>query len=351
MSDGGKGSAAQSIDYDGASARICYGDPRDEYAALDGGAGVLDFSRRRFIRATGEERVEFLQGQLSADIGGLVEGGGCAALLLTGQGRVAAMLRVYRRREDLLLATNAACLAGTRKGLELHLVADDCEFENLSPAPAVGVVGPLAESSLRQAGFEGHLDSDGYSISEGRIAGTAVTVLGRGCLRVPCFEVCGTAQDEFQAVVDQLVRQGAVRAGVEAYECLRVESGVARYGVDIDDGRLALEARLRWAIHFAKGCYLGQEVIERAVSRGKLKRRLSLIALEAPVVAGDRVAGGAESERITSVVESPRLGPIGFAYVADESSGQGSRIEIQTGQRTVAATVLAWPRSDALEGR
>ncbi len=354
MSTDGESRPIEIIDYDGAPATVSYGDPTAEYAALDEGAALLDLSRRRLIRATGEERADFLHGQLSGDIRGLAEGGGCAALLLNGQGRVVSILYVYRRREALLLSVDAAWLARAREGLEHHLVADDCEFENLAPTPSIGVAGPRAVSVLRDADFGGRLDAEGYVVSEGKIAGVSVTVLGRGCLRVPCFDVCtaaGTKAAEFEAVGDALAHAGAVRAGVSAYECVRMESGIARYGVDIDDRRLALEARLYWAIHFAKGCYLGQEVIERSVSRGKLKRRLSLLVLEGIVAAGDRIAGGSESELVSSVADSPRLGLIALAYVAEASSAQGSRLEIDTCSGAVAATVLAWPRDETLVGR
>ena len=309
---------------------------------------MLFRSRRRFIRATGEERADFLHGQLSGDVRGLVEGSGCPALLLNGQGRVVTIFVVYCRFDELLLATDVAWLARAREGLERYLVADDCEFENLPPTPTIGVVGPHAVPVLQEAGFGGRLDAERYSITDGEIAGVEVRVFGRGCLRVPSFDVCCRDFEragEFEVVGGERTRAGAVAVGVSAYECVRVESGVARYGVDIDDSRLALEARLHWAVHFAKGCYLGQEPIARLDAMGHVNRQLCRLNLTSgPVPERDSVIvaddGDTEIGRVTSAAVSPATNlPVALAYLRRQFLTPGTNVFVQVAGENIAATV------------
>jgi folate-binding protein YgfZ len=326
--------AARLEDYGGAATARDYGDVRAEWEALDVGAALMDTSYRRSIVATGSERSDFLHGQLSADVRGITPGGGAGALLLTAQGRVVSLLALYDDR------------AGER--IEQFLVADDVEFEAAEPRDRITVAGPKAPALLAEVGIDGIPVTSAWLVAGGEIAGARVTVLGRGDLRVPAVEL--VVDGDASAVWTALERHGARAAGTAAYEIVRVESGTARYGVDVDEDRIATEARLEWCIHFAKGCYVGQEIVERSVSRGKLNRELSLLALEGTVASGDRVAGGNERDVVTSVVESPRLGALALAYVDKQASAAGTALTIDTATGPVAAKVLEWPRPRVLAG-
>jgi folate-binding protein YgfZ len=194
-----------------------------------------------------------------------------------------------------------------------------------------------------------------WGVAEAAIAGQPVMVFSRGDLRIPCFDVLacdgeGRASD-FCAVRDALAGAGAVPCGVDALEIVRVESGTARYGVDVDESRIAVEARLEWAIHFAKGCYVGQEVVERAVSRGRINHELNLLGISADITAGAHVEGGGENDVATSVVRSPRLGIIALAYLPRASFAAGSEIMLTSAGTSTAAMVLEWPRERILAGR
>jgi folate-binding Fe-S cluster repair protein YgfZ len=125
---------------------------------------------------------------------------------------------------------------------------------------------------------------------------------------------------------------------------------------------MAIEARLEWAIHFAKGCYVGQEVIERSVSRGRVNHLLCLLqidpagaAVDAAEVAGLQVAGGNPADIVTSV--SMGAGGDGevalaLAYLPAAMTEAGSVVELESDGVVIArATVVEWPRPRVLAGR
>ncbi|MFN2425852.1 MAG: folate-binding protein YgfZ [Candidatus Binatia bacterium] len=339
--------------YEGAPASR--GDAAADWAALDTAAGIVDSRWRRFFPATGEERREFLHGQTTAHVTSLTGGSGAAALVLTAQGKPLAMLALYESGERLWISTTAARSAAARAALSRFLVADDCDFEDDVDACCVTVAGPHAATVLAAAGASAAAALDPWAMGGANIAGQAVLVFSRGDLRVPCFDVLacdeeGRASDG-AAVRAAIEAAGAARCGVAAFEILRVESGAARYGVDVDETRLAVEARLEWAIHFNKGCYVGQEVVERAVSRGRINHELCLLKLSGEAAAGSRVDGGNENDVVTSVVRSPRLGTIALAYVPRAKADAGTAVTVLADGASVEAVVLPWPRQRTLTGR
>ncbi len=350
-----EGRAAGLADYGGVPVATTFGDTVAEWHAIDSAAGLIDLRFCRLLAAEGTERHEFLHGQLTNHIKDLREGAGCGSLLLAPEGRPRALLAVYDEGERLLISLDAALLESSREALERFIVTDDCEFEVLPAVPHIGLVGPEAASVLAEAGVAGLGAEPGYSITHGEISGERVTVLARGDLRVPCFDLAvtaaGDAPGDGAAVWQALEALGAVPAGTDAYEIVRVESGTARYGVDVDESRLAMEPRLEWAIHFNKGCYVGQEVVERSVSRGRLNRELALIALDGVVARGDHVSGGAEAAVVTSVVDSPARGKLCLAYLGRKQTAAGTAVTIETESGEVAGAVLEWQRPMDLTGR
>ena len=334
-------------DYDGASTPLRFGDARAEWQALETGAALLDTGWRSTLVATGSERAEFLHGQLSQDVLALGPGQGAGALLLTAQGHVVAILEIYVVDDEAVhLVVEAARLARTRERLEQFLIADDVELEPARPTDRFAVLGPRAYHALAEAGLDGVLstgrgagDRPAFFVGRTIIDGGEVLAYSRGDLRVPFVEIVAAGG---QALWERLEAAGATPVGTEAFEIVRVESGRPRYGVDVDDERVALEARLEWAIHFRKGCYVGQEIIERVVSRGRTKRVLSLLGFERAIT---------PSKAITSAVVSPTLGPIGFAYLDRDAAADGASVDVEADGHSVAARVLEWPRETVMAGR
>lgn len=336
-------------EYEGAQAPVDFGDVAVEHRALTQSAAIVWLPQRRIVRAEGSERVPFLHGQLSNDVNGLRPGRGQAALALNAQGRVEAVLALYDAGEALEIACDASSVAALRERLERFLIADDVELETEAvPAACIGVAGPRARELLAATCGASFSLGHEWARAEIEIDGVAARVLARGALRVPFYEivVTGSAADDVTRLWASLRAAGAEPAGTAAYEILRVESGVARHGADVDDGRLALEARLEWAIHFSKGCYVGQEVVERAVSRGRLNRRLVLLGSDVPLSPGVRVDDGGDRDVVTSTVVSPERGPLALAYLDLDRGAAGTSVTVNG----TPARVLEWPRAEVYAG-
>lgn len=318
------------------------------WRVLDEAVGLVDASAHRSIVARGEERVRFLQGQLSQDIASLVTGSGAAALALNVQGRVQELFTVYAFDDRLELVVDADRLPSARARLEQFLVADDVEFDLEAPTERISLAGPGAPDLLRRAGVTCSVAPGSWSVAEGKIAGDDVRAYVRGQWRVPWIEL--VVVGDAAPVRRTLASLGAVPVEIDAAETVRIESGIARLGVDVDEDRIATEARLEWAIHFAKGCYVGQEVIERSVSRGRVNRELCLLSIDGSVMRGDRIEGGTEKDVVTSVALSPRAGHVALAYVPRESTVEGTRLTVVGRERVAQCRVLAWPRPRRLAG-
>jgi folate-binding protein YgfZ len=237
------------------------------------------------------------------------------------------------------------------------LVADDVEFALDAPCDRFAVVGPDAVLKIAALGIDVPMraESPAYGgpwfLRRARIGGADVSLYGRGDLRVPAVEIVEYDPGGAEAAWRALESAGIRPAGSAAYEIMRIEGGTPRLGVDVDDGRVALEARLEWAIHFRKGCYVGQEIVERAVSRGRVTRLLTLLATEDLARPGDLVALTGSKETVTSAVVSPRHGPICLAYVVRELAEPGKDLTLHRGSEELRARVLPWPRAEVYAGR
>ncbi len=145
-----------------------------------------------------------------------------------------------------------------------------------------------------------------------------------------------------------LGQAGAVPVSLEAVECLRVEHGRPRYGIDLDDSVIPQEAGLNErAVSFTKGCYVGQETVARLFYRGKPNRRLRGLRLSVPLSGGETLSfEGRTVGRVTSTAVSPRFGPIALAFVRREAAPD-SVVSVEGdgggGDDGVTATVLELP--------
>lgn len=334
--------ADEAGDYHGTETAASFGDSSAEWEAIDARCALLDMSHRRSLLIRGEDRADYLQGQISNDVRLLGASGGQAALLLSAVGKVESMLALYDDGDAYEIVVDGDLIERTRVRAERFIVADDVELEDAPPREILGLCGPKASVLLEGLGIA--VPAQPWGVSEATFAGSPLRVRARADFRVPLFELVA---DGAAALWAELEGAGAEPAGFQALETVRVESGLPRYGIDVDEDRIALEARLEWAIHFAKGCYVGQEVIERAVSRGRLNRRLCLLELEGSVPLGAQVEEGGESDCITSVARSPKLGRIGLAYVPRERAVAGVKLHVGG----ITTRVLEWPRQERLAGR
>jgi len=225
-----------------------------------------------------------------------------------------------------------------RAHLEKLLVADDVEMEDTELA-VLDVEGPRAAAILAKAGA-----SEAESLVPWHFAdrdGMIVANVPR--LGPSAFSIIAERR-ELEALAMRLEPEGAFSIGGSAPAVLRVENGIAKVGLDTNDKTLALEARLERAISFNKGCYLGQETVERATARGGLKKRMYGLRFSRAIASGAAVLlDGKEVGRVGSSVVSPRLGPIGLAILHHSAWQPGTSLVVRDTEGDASAQVAEIP--------
>lgn len=343
-----KSHGAEFVEQDGWQLPDHFGDTGKEYAAARAGAGLFDLAHRAMLQFAGPDRLSFLQGMLSNDLRTLRMFEGQQAALLTQQGKVVAEVRVLCAMNSIYLDFWEALKEKTLAHLNRYLVADEVEILDTNEQwKVLSLQGPRAAEILRAALAPADLPGRAHQHAMIPCAGSLVCVVHADHYGSLGYDIIvQTAQlEEF---AQRLTDLGALWCGERAWNTLRVEAGVARYGVDFDEDNLLLEVGLNDAVSFTKGCYLGQEVIERIRSRGHVNRKLCGLRLfgTAPVPAGaalrsdDKTVG-----RITSSVLSPALAcPIALGYVNKEFWQPGTKIQVGGGgENMTTAEVTALP--------
>jgi len=279
------------------------------YDALRERAAWLDLSARGKIKLTGEDRARLLHAMTTNHIQQLTPGSGCYAFFLNDKGRVLADANVLCRPDYFLLDVEPGARDPLYQHLDRYIIADDVTLEDMTEGIAtIAVEGPQAVSVLERAGAPvpeaeySSVDWDSSVIARLNSTGGAGFFIF-----VPVSEK--------PALIARLGAAGAGPADAEAAQVVRLEHGKPRYGEDISDRFLAQEANQPQALHFSKGCYLGQEIVERVRSRGQIHRVLKPLVLEVaePPAAGTKLEDASE---ITSAAYSPALGKVvALAYV------------------------------------
>ncbi len=290
-----------------------------EHETLVHGCGLLDRSERGKLALSGPDAVEFLNGQVTNELAGLEPGQGRYAAFLTHKGKMLGDLRVLlaARAEDgepeLLLDTERVALQELFDMIRRYKVGFGVELHKRTlERGLLSLIGPRAEAIAggEQLGGEEHANAP---VRIDAIAALAVrTDVGIDLL-------VDAARTE--ALADALVRAGARPVGEAAAECLRVERGRPRYGIDLDDSVIPQEAGLNErAVSFTKGCYVGQETVARLFYRGKPNRHLRGLRLSGAAAHGEELRLGERTVgAIGSFALSPGLGPIALALVRREA--------------------------------
>ncbi|HUZ30172.1 MAG TPA: glycine cleavage T C-terminal barrel domain-containing protein [Solirubrobacteraceae bacterium] len=306
-----------------------------EYRTVSEACGLLDRSERGKLSLTGSGAREFLQGQVTNDIESLAAGNGCYAAFLTPKGKMLGDLRVLATEAELLLDTERSTLQALFNLIRRFSVGYDVELHKRTLE--CGLLSLLGPGSFELAGIPelAGRDEHGHELVE--IGGVSVrairTDMGLDLL-------CPSADTE--RLVAELERVGAAPVSESVAECLRVERGRPRYGLDLDDSVIPQEAGLNQrAVSFTKGCYVGQETVARLHYRGKPNRHLRGLKLQAEGHTGQVISSGErEVGHLGSVAESPRLGHIALALVRREVP-LGSTVAV--GAEAVGAQVVELP--------
>ena len=323
--------------------------PAAEEAAMREGVAVVDLSARQVVRVTGPDRLTFLHGMLTQDVEGTAASGVRYAALLTAKGGMVADVQLVRREEDVLLLVEPGLAPVVLAHLQRYLISEEAELADASAEfGQLALVGPRGWALARRLfGLPGEAPPTAYAVAGG-MEGQGVLVLPSGLLLpgVDVLVTTGGLEAVFTALLDSGSEDGLVPAGWEALEVLRVERGVPRYGVDMDERTLPLEANLERALHYQKGCYLGQEVIARATFRGHVNKRLvGLLLGEAnPAPRTELFWGERKVGFVTSVVPSRRLGQhVALGYVHRDALAPGTALQLAGGAGRATVHTLPFP--------
>jgi tRNA-modifying protein YgfZ len=284
-----------------------------DYRVISDACGLLDRSERGKLALTGADAAGFLQGQVTNDVESLAPGTGCYAAFLTPKGKMLGDIRVLNAGEELLLDTERLALQALFNMIRRFSVGYQVELHKRTlERGLLSLIGPQA-ATLAGADSLPSQENAHIPLSIAGIQTRAIrTDVGADLL-------CDAADTD--ALRTALEQAGAVAIDQAAAECLRVERGRPRYGVDLDDTVIPQEAGLNErAVSFTKGCYVGQETVARLFYRGKPNRQLRGLALSGPAEPGEELAfEGRPVGRLTSVARSPRFGPIGLGLVRREA--------------------------------
>ncbi|MGE0822831.1 MAG: aminomethyltransferase family protein [Candidatus Binatia bacterium] len=329
-----------------------FAEPLAEYHAVRETVGLIDLSFRTQVRMTGEDRVSFLQGMVSNDVKALMPGRGCPATFLTEQGRIVADLRIYALETALLLDMDARIQEKTTEALSHFIIADDVEMEDLSAQQTtLSLQGPAAARVLTTVGVS--LDiPEPLQHKEVDLTGVPVRLVHVSDTGEDGYEMLiptEQAEHVWQVLLKAGESFGIRPVGLAALHMLRVEAGIPWYGLDMDEKRLVLEVGLDRVISFKKGCYLGQEVVERASARGHVNRKLSGLVIQSETLPESGAKVFYDSQEVgwlTSVAHSPRFQqPIALAYIRREHLTPGTQLRIDSDGTPVIAEVTTLPFS------
>ena len=335
-----------------------YGDVTAEYLALTQKAGLLDLSFRSRLCLTGADRVRFLHGQVTNEVKNLPEGSGSYAALITAKGKMQSDLNIFRLQDELLLDFEPGLAATVSERLEKYIIADDVQVVNVATMYGLlSVQGPssadIVAQSLKLAvtlpsgplRFSKILDSNFgeiYVVNNPRLGGNGFDLFIPAPAMAP-------AAEKLLAVI---TAAGGCGCGWRAFEVARIEAGIPRFGADMDESNIPLEAGLEQrAVSFKKGCYIGQEVISRIQTIGQVAKALRGLRLEtclkdSPKKGDEILHDGKAVGYVTSATTSPKLQvTIVLGYVRKEVNQPGAELELATSSGKFPAKIVPLPFS------
>ncbi len=338
LQQNGQGLGAVRVgEYRGATTATSFGDPHKEWAQLNTACGVYDLGFRAKVSITGGDRVRWLNGMVTNNIRDLADGHGVYAFLLNPQGHILGDLYAYNRGHCITVDTDRSQVEKVLATFDHYIIMDDVEVKNLSDAlTALGIAGPTAHSVLQKAGiqFPELQPLQLHDIQCDCDCGCLTCTIVRGDSAAGESYEIWLAPEHVRPLWKALVAAGAPPVGFEALELHRIVSGVPLYGVDIRERDLPQETEQARALNFNKGCYIGQEIVERIRSRGTVHRKFTGFVLKgaAQIAAGAKIVT-AEKEvgEVTSVADLEIAGEaktLVLGYIRRDAGTPGREVSI-----------------------
>lgn len=313
-----------------------FGDFAAEYRVLRETVALVDTNFRAFFCFTGPDRQRYVNAILTSNVRDLKPGQGTVGLLLNPQGHILAEVETFAREESILASSHAMIRERTYSTFEKFIIMDDVTLEDVTGSTGtLDLAGPHTVALLAELGVRNFADMPILSHEEvmvghipcrvvrRELAGDAAATLIAGREHLPVL---------WRELSERVRIHGGAPVGIEALNSIRLECGTPWFGHDYDDKQIPHEAGLEHShINYEKGCYTGQEIVERVRSRGHVNRRLTELRFfsdAAPASGTKLLHEGNEIGNVTSAAFSPSLGqPIGLGYLRRERSAIGTRLD------------------------
>ena len=311
---------------------------RQELTALVGGCGVYR-PERALLSLTGRDRVRWLNGMVSNNVRDLAIGHGVYAFVLTPQGHIQADVYAFNRGESLLVETDRAQAETLLRIFRKYIIMDKVEIEDLSEKLAVlSLTGPKSRDVLAALGFSEDLGN--LQVAEVNWSDTVVTLVRGDNPTVPNYELW-VPTEQAGSIWNALLQAGAVEVHQHTLETFRILCGIPKVGQDTREKTLPQETGQERALNFNKGCFIGQEIVERIRARGAVHRAFVGFEVEGPApAAGTRIQSeGKEVGEITSIAAEPLKGKrLALGYLRREFLATDKTLT--AGQAEVKAATL-----------
>jgi folate-binding protein YgfZ len=333
-----------------------FGDFAAEYRVLREAVGLVDTNFRAFFSFSGPDRQRYVNAILTSNVRDFKPGQGTVGLLLTAQGHILAEVETYAREESILASSHAMIRERTYSTFDKFIIMDDVMLEDVTASTGtLDLAGPRAAALLAELGVRNIADMPLLAHEEVKLGQISCRVVRREFgSDAAATLIAGREQlsDLWRGLAERVRMHGGAPVGMEAVNSIRLESGTPWFGYDYDDKQIPHEAGLEHShINYEKGCYTGQEIVERVRSRGHVNRRLTELRFfggEAPAAGTKLLHGGNEIGSVTSTAFSPSLGqPIGLGYLRREHSAIGTRMDASGIQAEVIEPPLLTKKTSA----
>lgn len=329
-------SGARMGEYGGVETAAAFGDVAREFRELSSGCAVYDLGWRGKLVIGGKDRVRWLNGMVTNTIKDLPLNRGNYNFVLNPQGRILGDLYAYNRGEYFVIDTERSQLDNLLTLFRRYIIMDKVELSDKSgELTAIGIQGPRTPEVLVQSGFSDQgLEPMQITNLKWKDVDVALARMARDGFLT--YEVWASPGNILQ-LWNALTHAGAVPVGSEALEKFRVMIGLPKYGTDIRERDLPQETEQKHALNFNKGCYIGQEIVERIRSRGNVHRKFQGFVLEGnlPGPGTKLEADGKEIGEITSVNRIPSQDgerAVALGYVRREALERGAKITYSGGE-------------------
>ncbi len=326
-----------------------FGDVRAEHHALLHSAAVAEIPFTAILELTGKNSIQFINGLITNDVKALQTGDGTLAAFLNVQGKILSLCRFYQVGEKLVIEFSGANRETIFKNLSRFVPAGEFFVKDVSDEKnVVTLQGPNAAELLSKLTNQTIEAEPEYRNFSATINGEEIFIASHFRGAASGFDLFVPANSEAE-IVHKIIEAGAVAAGSEALEIVRLEAGIPRESVDFDEANILLETGLEKSVSYTKGCYLGQEVIARIHWRGQPKQQLRGLLIEAENAPEKGVElwseDGKKIGEITSSAKSILLDRfIALGYVHRYFLTVGTTFKLKSGDSEIGtATVVETP--------